>query len=495
MDTNASSVVVESDSAKENPIVKIAKLIPNLFKKAAHGASFVVGLIKKDQSAFQIQKATGDELLEELHRVKEESKEYKNQTDKDDQERLARLKGQKMISYRYKVKDSSGKVISNTFEAPSKQDVRAFLTNEGYEIVEIKERSKFDIDINTSGKIKNGDLSFILTQLSTYIKAGIPLINSVRILAKQTSNAMQKKILNKVVYELVTGEKFSIALEKQGDAFPHLLINMVKTAEMTGDLAGTLDEMSSYYTEVEKTRKAMISALVYPAVILTLTICAIAFIIIYVVPQFIGMFASNNAELPAITVFIIAASEFLGAWWWAIIIGLIVAIIIYRLLYKNVKEFRKAMQTFYMHLPVIGNVIIYNEVANLTRTFASLLNHSVFITDSMEILSKISNNEIYKEIIGRTLITLSKGGKISESFKGEWAFPVVAYEMLVTGESTGQLALMMEKVAEHYQNLHNNATTAMKSLLEPVIIIFLAAAVGFIMMSIILPMFDLYGQL
>jgi type IV pilus assembly protein PilC len=207
------------------------------------------------------------------------------------------------------------------------------------------------------------------------------------------------------------------------------------------------------------------------------------------------MFASNNAELPAITLFIIAASDFLGANWWKLLIGLIIFIIIFRLMFKNVKDFRKTVQTGLMHFPVIGNVIIFNEVSTLTRTFASLLNHSVFITDAMEILSKLSNNEIYKEIISRTLITLSKGGKISDSFKGEWAFPVVAYEMLVTGESTGQLALMMEKVAQHYQTLHSNTVTTMKSLIEPVVICFLAVAVGFIIMSIILPMFDLYGQL
>lgn len=485
------------DGKKKNSNVgkKILKFIPDLFKKAAHGVSFFVGIIKKDPQAFQIQKKSGDELLEELARVRKESDEYRNQADLDDKERLEQIKNQKLISYRYKVKDSSGKIVSNTFEAPSMNDVRVFLTNEGYEVVEIKERSKFDVDINLGGKIKNGDLSFMLTQLSTYIKAGIPLINSVRILAKQTTNAMNKKILNKVVYELVSGEKFSIALEKQNNAFPPLLINMVRTSEMTGDLAGTLDEMAAYYTEVEKARKAMISALVYPAVILTVAIAAVIFIVVYVVPQFVGMFASNNAELPAITIFIINASDFLGSYWWALLLGLVAIIVIYRLLFKNVKEFRKAMQTFYMHIPVIGNVIIYNEVATLTRTFSSLLNHSVFITDSMEILSKLSNNEVYKEIINRTLITLSKGGKISDSFKGEWAFPVVAYEMLVTGESTGQLALMMEKVADHYQSLHTNAVTTIKSLIEPIIICFLAVAVGFIIMSIILPMFDLYSQL
>ena len=146
-----------------------------------------------------------------------------------------------------------------------------------------------------------------------------------------------------------------------------------------------------------------------------------------------------------------------------------------------------------MKTPVIGKIIIYNEVSMFTRTFAQLLNHSVHITDTMAVLSKISNNEVYKEIIMNTLDTLSKGGKISESFHGQWAFPVVAYEMLVTGESTGKLGEMMEKVADHYTNLHKNSITTVKSLLEPMTIIFLAFAVGFILLSIVIPMFDIYG--
>ena len=316
-----------------------------------------------------------------------------------------------------------------------------------------------------------------------------------RILSKQTTKANYRRILDKVVYELIMGEKFSSALEKQGNVFPKLLINMVKTSEMTGDLSGTLDEMADYYTEIEKTRKQMISAMVYPAVILVLAIAAIIFIVVTVVPQFIEMFRSNNAKLPDITLFIINASNFLTQKWYIIAIILIIVLIVYRTLYKNVKGFRKAMQTIFMKTPVIGNVIIYNEVANFTRTFASLLNHNVFITDSMEILSTISDNEIYKDIISRTLIGLSKGDKISETFKGEWAFPIIAYEMLVTGENTGQLALMMEKVADYYQELHKNAVSMIKSLVEPVIICLLAVAVGFIMLSIIIPMFDLYQQM
>ena len=154
-----------------------------------------------------------------------------------------------------------------------------------------------------------------------------------------------------------------------------------------------------------------------------------------------------------------------------------------------------AIQTTMMKMPVAGSIIIYNEITNFTKTFASLINHGVFITDSMEILSKITNNEIYKRIINTTLISLSKGDSISSAFKGEWAVPVVAYEMLVTGETTGQLGAMMEKVSNHFQNLHKNMIDQMKSLIEPILICFLAVVVGVILISIIQPMFSIYGQI
>lgn len=179
--------------------------------------------------------------------------------------------------------------------------------------------------------------------------------------------------------------------------------------------------------------------------------------------------------------------------WVMLIVSGIIGVYLY--LYRNVTAFKKTIQTAIMHIPVFGNIIIYNEVANFTKTFASLLNHGVFITDSMEILSKITNNEVYKKIISKTLDNLAKGESISKAFKGEWAFPVVAYEMLVTGENTGQLGLMMEKVADHFQSLHKSLINQVKSLIEPLMIIILAVIVGVILLSIIVPMFDIYGKI
>lgn len=401
-----------------------------------------------------------------------------------------------LVTFDYKVKNDSGKVIRSSFDAKSISEVEAFLINEGYEIIKIEPRKKLSLDMNISlfgTHFKSGELSFALTQLSTYIKAGIPLVDSVRILAKQTENAGKRKVYEKIVYDLVAGENFSTALANQSDIFPRLLINMVKASEMTGDLPTTLDEMSEYYNSIEQTKKQMITALTYPSIILIVSLIVVIFCLVYVVPSFVSMYSETESALPSITVLTINASNFVSQYYIVIISALAILMIVLITAYKNIKSFRRIIQTILMKTPVIGKIIIYSEVSMFTRTFAQLLNHSVHITDSMAILSKISNNEIYKDIIMNTLDTLSKGGKISESFRGHWAFPIVAYEMLVTGESTGKLGEMMEKVADHYNSLHKNAITSIKSLIEPLTIIFLAVAVGFILLSIIIPMFDIYG--
>lgn len=471
----------------------ILKFPISLLSYAKKGFKYVFGGFKIVEEEDAPERLVGQSLENELEKVKKESTEFRRETVKNvDSSNV----DAPLLSFRYTVRTPSGTIRKGTFDAETIDAVRVYLSNEGYEVINITLRSKWDIDINIGSKaIKTSDLAFALTQLSTYIKAGIPLIEAMRILSRQTTKENLRHIYDKIVYELVLGGTFSEALEKQGAAFPKMLVNMVKTSEKTGDLAGTLDEMAEYFTEMDRSRKQMLSALIYPSVILIVAIVAVCFIIVFVVPNFVEMFEQNNAALPGITLFILAASDFLISYWVHLIVIISTILIVYMWCFKNIKAFRKFMQKIYMKMPVLGNIIIYNEVASFTRTFSSLLNHSVFITDSMEILSNITTNEIYKEIINRTLIGLSKGSKISETFKGEWAFPVVAYEMLVTGESTGQLATMMEKVADHYQSLHTNAVTTMKSLLEPIIIIFLAIAVGFIIVSVILPMFTLYNQL
>ena len=397
-------------------------------------------------------------------------------------------------NFRYTIINSMGKKENGTFDAENETDVRNFLLAQDFQVLSVTERSKYDIDIGGYGKIKAADLAFSLTQLSTYIRSGIPLADSVRILAKQTKRPNLKKSFNQLVYELLKGESLSTAMEMQETVYPKLLINMVKTSEMTGDLPSILDDMSEYYTSMEETRKTMKSAMTYPVVVLTLAFAVLIFMLTYLVPQFTAMFEENGAELPALTKTIIAVSDFLKAKWYILVIIIVAVVGTFIFCYKKIQKFREVVQIAVMHMPVFGNIIIYNEIANFTKTFASLLNHGVFITDSMEILSKITSNEVYIRIINQTLENLGKGETISSAFKGKWAVPVVAYEMIVTGETTGQLGAMMEKVAGHFQMLHKSVIDQMKSLIEPILICFLALVVGVILISIIQPMFSIYSQ-
>ena len=396
--------------------------------------------------------------------------------------------------YRYTIINGVGKKEQGTFDAESENDVRNFLLSLNYQVLEVKERSKLDIDIGAS-KFTANDLSFSLTQLSTYLKAGIPLADAVRILAKQSKKPGIKKSFYELVYQLLKGESLSEAMDMQNKVYPRLLINMVKTSEMTGDLPSILDDMAEYYTSIDQTKKQMKSAMTYPVVVLLIAMGVLVFMLTYLVPQFNSLFESNGAELPKLTLIIVGVSDFIKFNWIYLLLGLFAIIFIFYELFTKVQKFRQTIQIILMHIPVCKDIIIYNEIANFTKTFASLLNHGVFITDSMEILSKITNNEVYKRIINKTLENLGKGDSISSAFKGEWAIPVVAYEMIVTGETTGQLGQMMEKVAAHFQSLHKNVIDQMKSLVEPILIGFLAVVVGIILLSIIQPMFSIYGQI
>lgn len=448
----------------------------------------VIGYV--DQSQLKKENAFNDLVVQEIPETLEDNFSGISNKSLNSQKQKKEL-----LSFRYRAINAVGKKETSLIDAESESDARTFLEGQDYQILSLELKKSYDIEIGGNGKLKAVDLSFALTQLSTYIKAGIPLIDSVRILAKQSTKPGVKRAFERLVYDLLKGENLSTAMEHQDKRFPKLLINMVKTAEMTGDLPTILDDMADYYTSIERTRKQMISAMTYPSIVFLLAIGVLVFMLLFLVPQFVHMFESQSAELPRITLMVMNASDFLRYNYLVLLLIVVVIVVTFVYLYKKVIPFRMMIQKMLMHIPVIGNIIIYKEVSNFTKTFASLINHGVFITDSMEILSKITNNEIYKKIINNSLRNLGKGESISTAFKGEWAFPIVAYEMLVTGENTGQLGLMMEKVADHYQSLHKNLIDQLKGLIEPVMIVLLAGIVGVILVSIVVPMFTIYDAI
>ncbi|MEE3343743.1 MAG: type II secretion system F family protein [Bacilli bacterium] len=408
------------------------------------------------------------------------------------------IKNTQNVRYNYVARDKEGNMIKSSLDALSKVDVHSFLLNQGYDVISIEEDRLFNkmggVSLTTR-PMKDKDLNFFLTQLSTYIKAGITLVDAISILGRQAKEKNRKKLYQRLVFELNSGETLSEALNKQGKVFPKLLINMIKTSELTGNLTGVLDDMADYYKTKYENRKQIVSAMTYPAVIFVVAIVVLVYIILYVVPEFTDMYSQIGSDLPMITVVIVKLSDFLAANLIYVILVIIAIFVILVITFKNVMRFRYAVQWIVMHIPVIKNVMIYNEVIMFTKTFASLINYDVFITDSMEILGKITENEIYKSLIKDAVINLSNGNSVSLAFKDHWAFPVIAYEMLLTGERTGRLGDMMNNVSEYFNTEQKNLVAQMKSLIEPIMIIFLAVVVGIVLLAVIVPMFNMYSEI
>ena len=399
--------------------------------------------------------------------------------------------------YKYYVKDKKGKYITGYFPAFSRMDVYSYLNDEGYVIYEISTDKQIAFlhggMLSSKSKMKTKDLVFWLTQLCTYLKAGIPLTDSVRVLAQQDSRQKYKALYQSMVYELTMGATFSDTLERQGSCFPALLVNMIKSAELAGTIEETLDQMAQYYQEIEDNRRAIISAVAYPCVVLIFAIGIVIFMLSYIVPKFVDVYESMGAALNPVTVITLKISAFITTKWMYVVSIVVVLVVSYIVCFRKIKAFRKTMQGFYMRFPALGNIIVYKEVGMFSRTFASLLKNNVLISDSIDVLSKITQNELYKDVMINTVNSLVKGNKMSETFKDNWIIPDIAYFMIVTGESTGDLAAMLDKVADFYTKQQKNSVAMIKTFIEPVMIIFLAVSVGFILVAILVPMFGIYS--
>ncbi len=402
--------------------------------------------------------------------------------------------------YIYTGIDENSKKVSGRISARSKITLNNFLANEGIKVTEIKKDFIYNflkkIGLDSEKELRTKDLIFWLTAISTYLKSGLTLNDTIKIMTKQAEKDLTKsKLYRSISYELTLGESFSTALENQGHVFPPLLINMIKSAEATGDLIKTLDDMANYYTEIDKTRKEMISAIIYPTILLVFALAVMTFIMVYVIPEFIKVYNQAGITVNGFTLAIINLSNYITANLSIISTIALIAIITILFLYKKSQSFRKFIQTIGMKIPFFGNIIIYHELTLFTKTFASLLKNNVYIVNSMEILTNITNNEVYKDIMIETISNIARGEKISLSFYNKWCVPDVAYYMISTGETTGELSLMMDKVASYYSDLHRSKVVNLKSFLEPIMIVILALIVGIIILAVVIPMFSLYGEI
>ncbi|WHY76352.1 type II secretion system F family protein [Neobacillus sp. WH10] len=400
-----------------------------------------------------------------------------------------------MARFKYEGRDRSGK-RQGAVTAASRREAMVKLKEDGIRVIEISEvpETLMTMEITLGNPVKLQHFVIYLRQFATLLKAGVTVVEATGILAFQTESKGLKKALLNVEQELREGNPFSEAISKHKKIFSPMFINMVKAGEVSGNMDETLESLAEDFEKQHYTKQKIVSALTYPLVIGILAICAVIFLLVSVVPTFVNMFADIGAELPAITKFVLASSEFMQSFWWLIALIIIFFILLFMSIKKN-KQTKYYLDYALLKMPIFGKVIQKAALARMMRTLSTLFSSSVPILQAMSIVEKVVGNEVISKVIRESRDSLEKGRSMTEPMTSHWAFPPLVTQMISIGEGTGALDAMLSKIAEFYEKEVEQVTDRLKSLIEPIMIVLLAGLVGVIVLSIMMPMFSMFDQM
>ncbi|OAT84406.1 type II secretion system protein F [Bacillus sp. MKU004] len=399
-----------------------------------------------------------------------------------------------MTRFKYEGRDRSGRK-RGVISAPSKKEAMMRLKNQGIRVISAEEvpETLLTKEITLGNPVKLQQMVVFLRQFSTLLKAGVTVVDATRILSAQTSSKALSKVLSEVEMELKEGIPLSEAFAKHRKIFEPLFINMLKAGEATGSLDETLERLGDHYEKQHTTRQKVIAALSYPAVVGIIAIGVVIFLLLAVVPTFVDMFADMGSELPLITRIVLGASEIVQKYWYVLVLLIILGAAGITLIRRK-KETKYYLDYFILRIPVFGSLIQKAALARMTRTFSSLFSSSVPILQSMVILERVVENEVIARVIKESRDSLESGGSLTEPMKDHWAIPPLVSHMISIGEETGSLDAMLSKIADFYEKEVEHTTDQLKSLIEPLMIVVLAALVGTIVTAIMVPMFEMFNN-
>lgn len=401
-----------------------------------------------------------------------------------------------MVVFRYNGRSIEGAIKKGTIDAASKTQAIQKLREMKINPREVEEsKSILHKELSLGSKVKNQDFVIYVRQFATLIRAGVSIVESTRILADQTKSKPLKKALNSVEEDVRTGLTFSDAAAKYPNVFPGVFVNMIRAGEATGNLDNSLDRLAMSLEKQFAIKKKVQSTMTYPIILLILTFGVAGFLMLTVVPQFVDMFDDMGAELPTITKIVMTMSEFLQTSWYIIIIAIVLVVTIFMYLFKNNTKFNFGVYYAIMRMPVFGQLVQKSSIARVTRTLSSLFSSSVPILQALTIVEKVSGNPVIGKVLNEAKRSLEKGSTLSAPLQESWIFPPLVTQMTLIGEQTGSLDYMLEKVATFYEEEVDRTVDTLKSLIEPLMILFLAFIVGGIVMAIMIPMFSLYEQI
>ena len=384
---------------------------------------------------------------------------------------------------------AGGDIKQGTIELAKKEDVIAFLHKQKLIPVVVREKSReFNIQFGTG--ITTRDIVIFTRQFATMINSGLPLVQSLDILAEQTENTALAKVLREVLYDVESGHTLAAAIAKHPKVFTELFCNMVAAGEAGGILDTILLRLATFLEKNDALLRKIKGAMVYPSVIFTVAGMAIVILLIFVIPTFQTMFDSAGIPLPLPTRIVIGMSAFLQAYWWALLGGIIGGAFALRATYATPGG-QLAIDRILLSLPIIGDLQRKAAVSRFTRTLGTLVSSGVSILEGLEITAKTAGNRVIHDAIMRSRTSIAGGETIAGPLKESGVFPPMVVQMINVGEQTGGLDTMLTKIADFYDDEVDAAVEVLLAAMEPIMIVVLGVVVGGMIVAMYLPIFDM----
>jgi type IV pilus assembly protein PilC len=400
-----------------------------------------------------------------------------------------------MPTYVYRGKHLvSNAVVSGERFAHSKQALMTMLRNEQVNPLSIKEKGK-EITLPTIKKrVSDKDIAMFTRQFAVMIDSGLPLVQCLRILAMQQEKASFQQILLQVQRDVESGLSLSDSMAKHPKVFDSLYVNMVQAGEAGGILDTILKRLSAYMEKIVKLKSSIKSALIYPAVVISVALIAVFLLLWLVIPTFASLFEGLGAELPLLTRLVIGTSHFIARF--AFLIIILVAIIMYSIKkWYDTPAGRRFIDQLLLKIPIIGVLLQKIAIARFTKTLSTLISSGIPILEGLDITSRAAGNVIYEETIKKIQKEVEAGKNMTTPMEDSGKFPTMVIQMVNVGEQTGELDSMMDRVATFYEDEVDRSVANLMSLLEPLLLVFLGCTIGTIVVSMYLPMFTLIGKL
>lgn len=401
-----------------------------------------------------------------------------------------------MPVYTWEGKTPRGNIQKGEMEAINEAAVRSALRGQRVQVIKVKAKPK-DLLENISflqPKVTGKNVAVFTRQFATMIDAGLPLIQGLDILGTQEPNPTLKKAIIKVKGDVESGSTLSNALKKHPKIFNDLYVSLVAAGEMGGMLDTILNRLAIHIEKNEKLKSKVKGALVYPSVVLTISMVVIAVLLIFVIPVFQEMFEGLGGELPALTQLVVDLSEFMQNYI-IYILGALVALYFAFVKFRATKKGRVIVDKIIIGLPVFGSLIKKSGVANFTRTLGTMTASGVPILDGLGIVAATAGNKVIEKAILDTKVSISEGKTIAEPLAKSGVFPPMVTQMISVGESTGALDTMLEKIADFYEDEVDAAVDAMTALIEPFMMVFLGGTIGTMLAAMYLPIFKMAGAI